>query len=259
MSDVEVFIGFDPRERMAWNVCARSLLAHSSYPPPVQPIARVPLQGLALYTRPTGQAHGLWDEISKAPMATEFALARFFVPFVSHARWALYVDGDFLFRADVGELFRLADPRFAVQVVKHEHAPEETVKMDGQAQSAYPRKNWSSAILWNLRHIGNGPRYSIRDANAKPGLWLHSFGWLKDEEIGDLPLHWNWLEGSSTREIEPKAVHYTRGTPDLPGYGDSAYADEWFRYLTAAEHLAYEGERLTYERERCAQARSATG
>lgn len=230
MPDCEILIGWDARERTAWEVCARSIIRNAALPPTIRPIGMGTLRGL--YNRPTerrGQV--LWDSISNAPMSTEFALARFFVPLVSRARWALFCDGDFMFRADVADLFALADPHFAVQVVKHHYHPTERLKMDGQPQTDYPCKNWSSLILWNLKHA-SANRIWNADANLRPGLWLQRFGWLHDDEIGELPVEWNWLEGSSDPAIEPKAVHFTRGTPDMPGHEDGLYAGEWCDYLS---------------------------
>ena len=220
----EIFIGYDSRARTAWEVCARSIIRHSVLPPTISPIGMQTLEGR--YRRGTERRDGvLFDTISNAPMSTEFAIARFFVPCVNRARWVLFVDGDFMFRSDVDELFALADPSFAVQVVKHRHHPTEIMKMDGQPQSDYERKNWSSLVLWNMKHAGNN-RLWQQVLDLQPGLWFHQFGWLRDHEIGELPLEWNWLEGSSDPALSPKAVHYTRGTPDVLA-GPLAFDQEW--------------------------------
>ena len=233
MLDCEVFIGWDTRQRLAWQVCARSILAHAKLPPPIRPIGLKTLGDW--YRRPTDVRDGvLFDTVSGAPMSTEFALARFFVPFAARTHWALFVDGDFLFRADVAELLEQADQRYAVQVVMHSHQPHERVKMDAQPQSAYARKNWSSCVLWNLRHAGNGPRFGVTEANTKPGLWLHQFAWLQDHEIGALPPGWNWIDGWSAPDAEPKAVHFTAGVPPLVG-DTGPYSAEWRQHLTAGE------------------------
>ena len=243
MDDLEVFVGYDPRRLLAYNVTVRSIARHAPTVP-VRAIGLRTLREAGLYRRPTEQ-HGdiLLDTLSGAPMSTEFAVARFFVPLMTRARWALFVDGDVMLRADVRGMLDLADDSFAVQVVKHDHQPRETVKMDGQRQLPYEMKNWSSVILWNMSHAANRIRLGVAEMNTEPGLWLHQFGWLKPHELGDLSADWNWLEGISDPAIEPKLVHYTRGTPDLPGYGDSAYADEWFRLLTIQEHVAFEKQR----------------
>lgn len=234
--DAEVFIGWDSRQRMAWHICARSILAHTDYAPPLRPIGMLALQEQGYYRRPTSRRDGvMFDDISAEPISTEFSLARFFVPQVARAQWALFVDCDFMFRADIGELLALADPRYAVQVVKHDYRPDENVKMDAQRQTVYPRKNWSSCVLWNLRHAGNRARCTLFNANTQHKHWLHGFSWLKDEEIGELPIEWNWLEGASDPAVEPKAVHFTRGLPCLPGYEDSRHAKEWLGYRTMTE------------------------
>ena len=99
--------------------------------------------------------------------------------------------------------------------------------MDGQLQLQYPRKNWSSLMLWNCRHRAHAPVADI--VNTWTGRRLHGFEWLDDTLIGALPAAWNWLEGHSAPQVDPKAVHFTRGTPDLPGYENVPHADEWRR------------------------------
>ena len=224
--NTQVFVGFDSREVAAYQVCVQSLRERSPRPPAIVPLLEPHLRAIGVYRRPHERRDGrLWDPLSGAPMSTEFALTRFLAPLLSVADWALYCDCDFLWRADVGELLRLADPRFAVMVVQHDYTPAETVKMDGQLQLQYPRKNWSSLVLWNRRHPAHAPLADI--VNTWAGRRLHGFEWLDDSLIGVLPQAWNWLEGHSTPSLDPKAVHFTRGTPDMPGYEDVRYADEW--------------------------------
>lgn len=228
--DLQVYIGFDARERRAWEVCAASMQAHTEdYPVSIQPIGRTGLDGL--YQRQTELRDGKrWDVISGEYCSTDFSLARFWVPYLAgRTGWALYCDCDFLWRADVRGILEHADPKYAVMVVPNAHEPVETVKMDAQAQSAYFRKNWSSLMLWNLSHAG-AHRPNLFDLNNWHKHDLHGFRWLASMEIGFLPQEWNWLAGVSP-QIEPKAVHYTLGSPDIPGYEDSAYADEWRSYV----------------------------
>ena len=226
LMDCEFFFGFDPREVAAYQVCVQSLRARSRAVPRIHPLLEPHLRGLGLYRRRHERRDGrLWDTISGAPMATEFAITRFLTPVVASSEWAVFSDCDFLWRADVAELIGLADPRYAVMVVKHDYKPVEGTKMDGQIQTSYPRKNWSSLMLWNCRH----PAHSVLPdlINTWTGRQLHGFGWLTDDLIGKLPPEWNWLEGHSSMELNPKAVHFTRGTPDMPGYENVPYADEW--------------------------------
>lgn len=137
-----------------------------------------------------------------------------------------------LVRADIMELFALADPHYAVQVVKHDHRPTELRKMDGQVQTAYPCKNWSSVMLWNVEHPANR-RLTLDFINSAPGRMLHSFCWLDEEEIGELPAEWNHLVGVNPPNPDAKIAHFTLGTPDMLGYEESEFADEWFDYTTS--------------------------
>jgi len=232
-----VFVGFDSREVAAYDVCVHSMRGHAGPAQPVVAVREAQLRATGLYSRPHERRDGrLWDTLSAAPMSTEFALTRFLVPVLCAAEWAVFCDCDFLWRADVRELLALADSRYAVMVVKHDYAPAEGLKMDGQIQLAYPRKNWSSLVLWNCRHPAHAPLPEL--VNRWPGRRLHGFEWLNDALIGALPEAWNWLEGHSSAQLDPKAVHFTRGTPDLPGYENVPFAAEWRSARAEASQLA---------------------
>jgi hypothetical protein len=234
-----VYIGYDARERLAWQVCAASLQDCAADPVAVEPIGRPALEKAGLYQRPTSIRDGrLWDDISGAPCSTDFSIARFWAAALAgRTGWALFCDGDFLWRRDVGQLFALADHRYAVMVVPHQHAPTEPMKMDGQIQTVYERKNWSSLVLWNLAHAG-AQRLNHFTLNTRPGRDLHRFCWLRDEEIGFLPETWNWLDGHSDPALDPAAVHFTRGTPDMPGWEFTRYSREWCGYAQAFSRKA---------------------
>lgn len=222
-------MGYDTKESEAFSVALHSVHKHT----PKLPVSALHLPYLrdhGLYTRPTSMRDGrLWDDISEAYMSTEHANSRFLVPFLAKgkAKWALFTDCDIIQRQSVMALFTEADANFAVQVVKHQYAPQNTVKMNGQAQQLYNRKNWSSVMLFNVGHPAN-ERLTLQMVNGLPGRDLHRFCWLEDDEIGDLSPKWNWLVGHSDPEIDPAIVHYTEGLPSMAGYETCARADEWF-------------------------------
>ena len=231
MSDetLRIYIGWDQREDEAYRICLGSLVRRTSTALHITPLKQNWLREMGYYTRSWRlDEHGnRVDWVDGRPFSTDFAFTRFLVPHLQHYMgWALFCDCDFLFREDVANLFALADNSCAVLVVKHDHRPTESVKMDGQPQQHYRRKNWSSLILWNCAHPSHRA-LSLGAVNNKPGSWLHGFEWLRDEEIGALPIEWNWLEGWSPDNIKPKAVHLTRGGPWLPTWQDVAYANEW--------------------------------
>ncbi len=142
-----------------------------------------------------------------------------------------------MLRSDVAELFAFADPRFAVQVVKHRHAGDEIFKMDGQIQTAYPRKNWSSVVLWNCDHPAN-KRLTIQSVNSLAGRDLHAFCWLNEDEIGALPPCWNHLVNVNKPDPLAKLAHFTLGPPSM--VGDCEFADEWRAHLAASQVRAGE-------------------
>ncbi|WP_292638563.1 hypothetical protein, partial [Mesorhizobium sp.] len=200
---LSIWIGWDPREADAFAVARHSVNRHSIAPIPVRGVVLTDLKTGQLYTRPTrrGADGRLIDELSIRPgydgaISTEFACSRFLVPKLAKSGWALFMDADMLVRRDLLALFNAADPSKAVMVVKHDHQPPETVKMDGQAQTKYPRKNWSSVMLFNCDHPSN-QRLTTDLINSVPGRDLHAFCWLDDDEIGALDTQWNFLVGHS--------------------------------------------------------------
>jgi hypothetical protein len=225
---LRVFLGWDVAQMVAWNVAAFSLRCRASVGVDVQRLAIQTLRAQGLYTRPTTvQTIGYWDTISAAPMSTGHAIARFLVPHLcGYDGWALFADGDVLVRADVAALFALADPTKALQVVQHVHDPREAVKMTGHAQTTYARKNWSSVMLLNCAHPANRA-LTVALVNTVPGRDLHRFCWLTEDLIGPLPARWNVLIGEET-DPDPAIAHFTRGVPDMPGYDQQPYADEWY-------------------------------
>jgi hypothetical protein len=226
---LKVFIGFDPREMAATVVADHSLKRHcptadSNY------VSILNLKHRGWYTRPTvvKPDGSLWDTLSEAPMSTEHAIARFFVPMLcEYEGWALFVDGDVLFRESIDRLFALRDPSKAVQVVQHPPLPAGGTKKDGAVQQPYPRKNWSSVMLFNCAHPGNR-LLGLGILNAWPGRDLHAFNWLVGSDVGALPATWNHLVNVSAPMEDPALVHFTLGIPTLPGHDRDPFADEWF-------------------------------
>lgn len=187
-----------------------------------------------VYRRPTTKRLGrMWDVISEAPMSTEFAVSRFLVPHLAEHGLALFMDCDMLVRGDLMPLFdRIEHEPYAVWCVKHRHEPTATVKMDGQVQTAYPRKNWSSFMVFDCDHPAN-QKLTLDLVNTAPGRDLHRFCWLDDDDIGDLGPEYNCLVGHTNCDREPVVVHFTDGGPWFTGFEDVAYADEWRQEMLA--------------------------
>ncbi|MBM3368434.1 MAG: glycosyltransferase [Betaproteobacteria bacterium] len=219
----QVFIGYDPREAVAYHTLAHSILRRSSIPVSVAPLMRAQLGGL--YRRERGPTE-----------STEFSLTRFLVPALSEYRgWSLFMDCDMLCRSDIAALAALTSGNAdkAVLVCQHDYVPRTERKFLGQVQTRYVRKNWSSVMLFNnARCRALTPDY----VNGASGLDLHRFAWVQDAEIGALPLEWNWLVGEYPRNPDARIVHFTIGGPYFEAYRDCDYADEWFAEL----------QRLTY-------------
>ncbi len=232
------FLGFEPREADAYAVARQTIKYHNKHMP-VQGLVLSDLKERGLYYRETERRLGLlWDKISDAPMSTEFAISRFLVPAIVKQQfkyyqfkgWALFADCDVLVRANLTDLKALLDNTKAVFCVKHNHTPTYSEKMDGQIQTSYARKNWSSVMVFNVDHPSNDA-LTVEMVNTLPGRDLHRFCWLEDDEIGELPPEWNFLVGHTDTNIDPKIVHFTDGTPGMHGFRNVQFADEWRREL----------------------------
>jgi len=220
MKKLKIYIGYDSKEDIAYRVCKYSLLKRSSINLKVYSLKLQELIARKFYSR------------SIDPLAsTEFTYSRFLVPALSsYQGWAIFCDCDFIFLEDISKILENLDYSKAVYCVKHDYTPTEKHKMDGQKQTVYPRKNWSSFILFNCEHPSN-KNLSVDTVNSQTGSYLHQFKWLKNEEIGALDERWNWLEGwtSKNNSNKPYAIHYTRGGPWFDEWQDVEFAKEWIQ------------------------------
>jgi len=212
---IRIFIGYDPREAAAYHVFAHSILTRASRPVTVAPLMLSQLGEL------------MWRE--RHPLqSTDFSFSRFLVPYLAGFEgWALFFDCDMLMLDDVAKLYDLRDDRYAVQVVKHDHVPQETVKFLGAPQTKYEKKNWSSVMLFNCaRCTALTPEY----VNTATGTDLHQFKWLGDDGlIGEIPHRWNHLvDYDPPAPVEEVSnLHYTIGGPYFEEFRDCGYADLW--------------------------------
>jgi hypothetical protein len=218
---IRIFIGFDPREAVAYHVCANSIIRHSSRPVAITPLA---LNNLGDYT----ERH--------TDGSNQFIYSRFLVPHLAdYSGWAIFVDGDMLLRADVAELWALRDEAKAVLCVHHDYRTTAAAKYLGAKNQDYPRKNWSSVVLWNCGHPANRvvtPAF----IEGATGAQLHRFSWLGDDLIGELPKEWNWLPDEFGANPAAKLLHWTLGTPCFHEYATAPMAEEWHRERMLADY-----------------------
>ncbi|HSI39149.1 MAG TPA: glycosyltransferase [Xanthobacteraceae bacterium] len=215
---LDIYIGWDSREPIAYEVARQSILDNASIPVNISPIRLSDLVDKNVYTR------GI-DPLA----STEFTYSRFFTPWLAgYKGWALFCDCDFLFFSDVAELLAYRDETKAVSCVHHDYTPKAGLKMDGKVQTSYPRKNWSSFMLFNCEHPST--RELTPDLiNRESGAFLHRMQWAKDNEIGEIPTDWNWLEGwnEKPRSGTPHAVHFTNGGPWFKDWQNVDYGELW--------------------------------
>tara|TARA_R110000765_G_scaffold325720_3_gene417154 strand:+ start:16071 stop:16811 length:741 start_codon:yes stop_codon:yes gene_type:complete len=230
-----VYIGYDPIEQEAYEVMVHSIDKHTKQGCGINivPLIRSKLEKEGLYSRKYVNKDGQrYDIIDGRPFSTQFSFSRFLTPHIHKKGWALYMDCDMYLRADLNELFEeYSNDSKALMVIKHDYSPTSSRKMDNQVQENYNRKNWSSVMLFNCDHPANS-KLTVADVNEKDGRWLHNFGWLEDNEIGEIHEEWNWLDSWSSATIDAKNVHFTTGGPmfsDWTGRGaaDVVYANEW--------------------------------
>jgi len=225
---VRVFVGYDPREAVAFDVLAHSIQTRTSSPVSLTPLKLSELGDL------------MWRERHEL-QSTDFSFSRFLVPYLcGFEGWAIFMDCDMLVLDDIANLWGLRDQRYAVQVVRHDHRPEQTTKFLNQPQTTYEKKNWSSLMLLNCdRCTALTPEY----VNTASGLDLHRFCWLGDDDlIGELPRRWNHLVDYDPPlpVDELSNLHFTNGGPYFDEYKNCGYADLWFaerdRLLSASRN-----------------------
>ena len=202
---IPIFIGWDPRETVAYHVLAHSLIRHSSQSLAITPVGSDVLAP-DLWWRPRGQ----YD-------STAFSTARFAVPALMNYRgWALFMDCDMLATRDVAELWAQRDPSKAIMVRKHERHPEKAIKFLGTRQTKYARKNWSSLMLINCSHPA-AKNLTLQYINNAEGLALHGFEWCGAEDIGAISGTWNELAPEDNSplgaDLDAHLIHYTLGGP----------------------------------------------
>lgn len=207
-------VGFDQREAVAYHVFCQSVIDKSTVPVQFLPLAENMLQD--------------YKEVH-TDGSNKFIYSRFLTPYLmDFSGWAIFADGDMVCEADIAELWALRDVSKAVQVVKHDYKTKANKKYLGNKNEDYPRKNWSSLILWNCAHPENNvltPEF----IQSQPGSYLHRFSWLTDELIGELPQEWNWLAIEYPENPAAKLIHYTLGTPCFKDYENQSMSERWHR------------------------------
>jgi lipopolysaccharide biosynthesis glycosyltransferase len=219
---ITVFIGYDPAEAVTFHVCANSIIRRATQPVSIVPLA---LNLLNDYTE------------THTDGSNTFTYSRFLVPhLMQYQGRAIYLDGDMVLLDDIAQLDQLFSDTTAVQVVKHNYETKRSTKYFGAKNENYPRKNWSSVILWNCAHAKNqllNPKY----VEQNNGNHLHRFGWLDDHDIGELPVEWNWLPDELGKNHQAKLLHYTLGTPCFEEFGSGPQADAWHQEWTLTKHF----------------------
>lgn len=215
MADLKVFIGWDSREQEAYEVAKASVEKHSDVE--VIPIIKKDLVEQGIHTR---------DEDSLA--SSEFTLTRFLVPYLSDYKgFSLFMDCDILCNVDITTILDEINPEMAVSCVQHDYTPKTDIKMDGKVQTVYPRKNWSSVMVFNNYKCGVLTPEIVDHASP---AYLHRFNWTFDSLIGSLDHTWNYLAGYYDDIDNPNIIHYTDGGPWFENYIDCPLADKWLKF-----------------------------
>jgi lipopolysaccharide biosynthesis glycosyltransferase len=214
MKPIPIFIGYDPREAIAYHVCANSIIRQSSVPVAIVPMA---LNNFKDYTE------------THTDGSNQFIYSRFLVPhLMGYTGHAIFMDGDMIVRGDIAELWALRQSDKDVQVVKHDYKTRMTEKYLGAKNEDYPRKNWSSVMIFNCNNFPTRkltPEYIQKSTGAH----LHRFAWTSDDRVGELPPEWNWLPDEYGANPDAKLLHYTLGTPCFHDFATTTMADEWHR------------------------------
>lgn len=212
MKPIPIFIGYDPREAVAYHTCSNSIIRHAS-----QPVAIIPL------------ALNLFKDYTETHTdgSNQFIYSRFLVPhLMGFSGHAIFIDGDMIVRSDIVELWNLRESGKDVQVVKHDYKTKMTEKYLGAKNEDYPRKNWSSVMIFNCQNFPT-KKLTPEYIQKSTGAHLHRFEWTTDDRVGELPPEWNWLPDEYGANPDAKLLHYTLGTPCFHEFATTPQGDEW--------------------------------
>ena len=213
---INIVIGYDEREAIAYHTCVQSIISNTNSHVNIIPLC---LKNFVKYRE------------NHKDGSNEFIYSRFLSPYLMNfTGWVLFLDGDMICKSDLKELWDQRNEKYAIQVVKHDYQTKMNKKYFGNVNENYPRKNWSSVVLWNCEHIKN--RCLIPDfVNKRNGAFLHRFQWLTDDLIGELDKTWNWLAIEYEENPDAKIVHYTLGTPCFDKFHDTSMASYWKKHF----------------------------
>ncbi len=165
-----------------------------------------------------------------------FARTRYLVPLIDYKpenKWVAFVDDDFLFFRNPLSLYKTLDDNKMLYVAKHpEYVSVTTIKMAGKEKLKgwrnvnYPRKNWSSLMIFNKEKFP----LTTKEIFHSPMSYLHQLEWTGSEEnIGSIPLEWNWLVGEEhcPDQEDINAAHFTLGGPWYEKWPASIYDKPW--------------------------------
>lgn len=235
-----IYIGYDEREKRAFEVCCASIKKTASRPINIIPLKQEAVRHSGLFFRTHynmfGKEYQKYDAFDGKPYSTDFSFTRFLVPALNQYEGkALFMDCDMMVREDIWQVFTECNARKPVYAVPHNYTPEEGPKMDGKRQEQYNKKNWSSFMVFDCGHAQN-KNLTPHDVSTKKGQWLHEFAWLDSEDdIGHISEEWNWLDHWSHPSIKAKNVHFTTGGPWFDDWRpanrqEELYALEWKEY-----------------------------
>ena len=214
---LDVYIGLNSEYPEVHNVCRHSIDTRSSVKTVFHEIGTSVLPD------------EIWWRQTNDMETTEFSLCRFLVPWLNHNKgYAVYMDDDFLWQGDIAEMMELVDPTKAVHVVKHKYSPKTKIKQNGNKQTNYKMKNWSSLMVFNCSHP-DLLKLKPMIVNNKSGMYLHQFKWTNPFNIGTLPIHFNFLVGEyeCKPQLDIRAYHFTLGGPWLDECKTQDFADKW--------------------------------
>ena len=222
MQPIPIFIGYDPREAIVFHVCANSIIRNSSVPVSITPLA---LNNFKDYTE------------THTDGSNQFIYSRFLVPYLTgFSGHAIFIDGDMIVRGDIAELWNYRNQSHAdVHVVKHDYKTKMPVKYLGAKNEDYPRKNWSSVMLFNCNNFPT-KKLTPEYIQKSTGAHLHRFEWTDDSRIGELPKEWNWLPDEYGENPDAKLLHYTLGAPCFHEFADTPQGNEWHRERILTEY-----------------------